>query len=87
MTIINNNLVLAKRINNGTIFSIPNNENEYFMKLNRERIRQVLKGEMVASSSEMAYAFAVRLSNGEFCKIDADTPCLVYKNTQMIIQK
>ena len=87
MTIVNNNLIPAKKIPVGAIFSIPNNENEYFMKLSRERIRQVLKGEMITAPSEMTYAFAVRLSNGEFCKIDSNTPCLVYKNTQMIIQK
>jgi len=88
MTVINKNTMIARKIGTGSIFRIVNADTEeYFMKLNRERIRQCIKNEMNPTPSEMAHSiFAVKLSNGEFCKLDDETLCCVYENSAMVIK-
>lgn len=89
MKVINKNIVVAKSIDTGSVFRIVNADTEqYFMKLSRERIRECIKDEMNPTSSEMAhFIFAVKLNNGEFCKLNDEILCCVYGNPTMIIEK
>ncbi len=82
----NDSAILARNVPAGQIFSLIEDEEEYFMKIARERLRQAIKNEIEVSSGEMNCEFAVRLSDGIVCKINPPAKCHIYPQAELIIK-
>ena len=90
MTIVdkrNGSAILARNVPAGQIFFIVvDDDGEYFIKIARERLRQVIKNEIEISKGEMNCDFAVRLSDGVVCKINSQAKCHIYPQAELIIK-
>lgn len=82
----NDSAILARNVSTGQIFSLVEDNEEYFMKISRERLRQALKGEMEIPRGSMNCEFAIRLSDGVVCRIDPLAKCHIYPQAELIIK-
>ena len=85
MIIVDRNTIV-RNISAGQIFSLVGDGEEYFIKIARERLRQVIKGEMEIPKGSMNCSFAVRLSDGVVCKIDSQAKCHIYPQAELVIK-
>ena len=82
----NDSAILARNIPAGQIFSLVEDDEEYFMKIARERLRQAIKNEIEVSNGTMNCTFAVRLSDGVVCRINPQSKCHIYPCAELIIK-
>lgn len=82
----NDSAILARNIPAGQIFSLVEDDEEYFMKIARERLRQALKDEIEIPNGTMNCEFAVRLSDGVVCKFNSQARCRVYPQAELVVK-
>lgn len=82
----NDSAIIVQRIPSGRIFSLVEGNEEYFMKIARERLRQAIKGEIEIPKGALNCEFAVRLSDGTVCRLDPQARCCVYPQAELVIK-